>query len=230
TVKLGRYIARAWGHPAAASAGESPDRPPSARPPPSCPDHLPALTTPQNRLERLLAAALWPYVSLLLAGDHGHGLRLLKSPGIIRRISALLGRGKAHIGQCTPQVRWLNVAGQEAVDNRQVARIACRIVLEDPLAGVGAEGVHPADVRDQPGRCTNSWATHGNLARVAHNGKRLGIGAGDSPLAHILGDGMPIGAKTVVPTGVLGFQPLTLRCTHPRIRVPPDGRSPEPDP
>ena len=52
----------------------------------------------------------------------------------------------------------------------------------------------------------------------------------DVPLAQIFGDGVPIRAKSVVPAGVLGFQPLTLLYTHSGIGVPPEGRSLEPEP
>ena len=79
------------------------------------------------------------------------------------------------------------MAGQEAVDNRQMASVAGGILLEDPLAGGGAEAVHPAVVREQPRRCTDGRATHRKLAGVAHHGERFGRGARDVPLAHILG-------------------------------------------
>src|SRR5215813_8260589 len=84
--------------------------------------------------------------------DGGGAFRLFESPGVVRRVGALLGRGKAHIGQCAAEVRRLNLAAQEAVDDRQVSGIARRILLEDPLAGVGAESVHAAVVREQPWR------------------------------------------------------------------------------
>src|SRR4029077_8084322 len=128
------------------------------------------------------------------------------------------------------QVRWLNIACQEAVYDRLVACVACRILLEDPPAGVGAEGVHAAVVHDELGRYTNGRAAHGKLAHVAHHEKRFLMSMGDVSSADILGDRLPESAKSVTPTRVLGFQPLTLRLAHPCIRVPPDGASLEPNP
>jgi hypothetical protein len=107
---------------------------------------------------------------------------------------------------------------------------ATRFVRRYPLTGVGAKSVHPAVVRDPPRRCTDRRATNGNLAHVAHNKKRFLMSVTDVPPANILGDGMPIRAKSVVPTGVLRFQPLTLLDTHSCIRVSPDGASLEPGP
>jgi len=53
----------------------------------------------------------------LLAGGRGCRLQLFKSPGIVHRVIALLGRGKAHIGPYARHVRWLNMAGQKAVND-----------------------------------------------------------------------------------------------------------------
>ena len=85
-------------------------------------------------------------------------------------------------------------------------------------------------MRDQLGGYTDSRAAYGNLAHVAHNEKRFRMSVGDVSPADILGDGLPIGAKSVMPTGVLGFQPLTLRHAYSCIRVPPEGASLEPEP
>ena len=70
------------------------------------------------------------------AGGRGCRLQLFKSPSIVHRIIALLGRGKAHIGPYARHVGWLNMAGQKAVNDRQVTCVACRILREDPLARV----------------------------------------------------------------------------------------------
>src|SRR5580704_7692010 len=108
--------------------------------------------------------------------------------------------------------------------------VACWILLEDPLAGVGTEGMCPTVARNQPRGFTDRRATQGNLANVAHNKERFLVSEADVPPAHILGDGLPIRAKSIVPAGVLGFQPLALRNTHTCIRIPPDGWSLVPDP
>ena len=47
----------------------------------------------------------------VLFGSRTGSRRLFKSPGIIHRIIALLGRRKAHIGPQPLHVRWLNMAG-----------------------------------------------------------------------------------------------------------------------
>src|SRR5215471_17138001 len=89
--------------------------------------------------------------------------------------------------------------GHEPVHNRQMACVACRILFEDPLAGFGAEGEHPAVARDPLGRCTDRRAADWDLADVANNEKRFGIGEANLRLARILGDGLPIGgAKSVL--------------------------------
>lgn len=163
------------------------------------------------------------------SGSSGGAFRPFERPRVIRRVGALLGRGKAHVRQCAAEFGWLNLAAHEAVYDRQVPRILCRIPLADPLAGSGAEGLRAAVVREHVRRRTDSRATHGVLARIAHDEKGLWISEGNVPLTNILGDGMPIGSKPPVPAGILRFQPLALRCTHARIGVPPNGRSPVPD-
>src|SRR5215472_1801513 len=178
----------------------------------------------------LLEAVRWPYATLLLGSARHCGLRLFKGPSVVRRVSALLVWGKAHIGEDAGQVRWLNVPGHEPVHNRQMACVACRILFEDPLAGFGAEREHAAVARDLFGRCTDRRAAHRDLADVANNEKRFEMGAANLPLAHIFGDGLPIRAKSVLPTGVLRFQPFTLRIVHACSRIPPDGPPFQPDP
>ena len=120
------------------------------------------------------------------------------------------------------------MAGDEAVYNRQVARIPGRVLLEDPPAGGGAERVRAALVCEQLRRCTDGRATHGKLAHIARNEKRLWISEGNVSLTKILGDGMPIRAKAIVPAWIFRFKPLALCGTYARSGVPPDGASLEP--
>src|SRR4029077_4488569 len=102
----------------------------------------------------------------LLAGARGRWLQLFKSPGVVHRVITLLGRGKAHIGPYPRHVRWLNMTGDKAINDRQVACVACRILREDPLAGVRAESIDAPVVRNLPRGCTDRRATQRQLADV----------------------------------------------------------------